>query len=113
MCDDHYRLKIGWKGLEIRQKGAQRAAATGSVPADMQENHYMEEQLGTGIGIVIGLLILAVLGAIVGWIASVLVKGTGLGLFRDILLGIVGSVVGGWLFQTLGLTIGGGIIGAL
>ena len=42
-----------------------------------------------------------------------LVKGTGLGLFRDILLGIVGSVVGGWLFQTLGLTIGGGIIGAL
>jgi uncharacterized membrane protein YeaQ/YmgE (transglycosylase-associated protein family) len=64
------------------------------------------------LGIVVGLLILAVFGGIVGWIASLLIKGTGLGLFKDILLGIVGSVVGGWLFQTLGLSIGGGIIGA-
>lgn len=34
--------------------------------------------------------------------------GIGLGLFGDILLGIVG----GWLFQAVGLSIGGGIIGA-
>ena len=72
----------------------------------------MEEQLGTGIGIVIGLLILAVFGGIVGWIASLLIKGTGLGLAKDIVLGIVGSIVGGWLFQVLGLSIGGGVIGA-
>ena len=72
----------------------------------------MEEQLGTGIGIVLGLLILGVFGAIVGWIASLLIKGTGLDLAKDILLGIVGSIVGGWLFQALGLSIGGGIIGA-
>lgn len=72
----------------------------------------LEEQLGTGIGIVVGLLVLAVFGGIVGWVASLLIKGTGLGLFKDILLGILGSVVGGWLFQTLGLSIGGGVIGA-
>ena len=48
-----------------------------------------------------------------GWIASLLVKSTGLGLPKDILLGIVGSIVGGRLFQTLGLPIGGGIIGGL
>ena len=72
----------------------------------------MEEQLGTGLGIVIGVVILAAFGAIVGWIASLLIRGTGLGLFKDILLGILGSIVGGWLFQTLGLSIGGGIIGA-
>ena len=73
----------------------------------------MEEQLGTGTGIVVGLLILAALGALVGWIASLLVKGTGLGLPKDILLGIVGSIAGGWLFQTIGLSIGGGIVGGL
>lgn len=72
----------------------------------------METQLGTGLGIVVGLLILAVFGAVVGWLASVIIKGTGLGLFRDILLGIAGSVIGGWLFQAVGLTIGGGVIGA-
>lgn len=72
----------------------------------------MEEQIGTGIGIVVGLLILGVFGAIVGWIASLAVKGTGLGLGKDILLGIAGSILGGWLFQLTGLTIGGGIIGA-
>ncbi len=64
------------------------------------------------MGIIIGLLILGIFGAVVGWVASLLIKGTGLGLMGDILLGIVGSIVGGWLFQTLGLSIRGGIIGA-
>lgn len=70
----------------------------------------MEQLVGTSIGIVLGLMILAVFGGIVGWLASLLIKGTGLGLFKDILLGIAGSIVGGWLFQSLGLTMGGGII---
>ena len=72
-----------------------------------------EEQLGAGLGIIIGLVILAIIGAIVGWIASIVVRGTGLGLTKDILLGIAGSIVGGWLFQQLGLTIPGGVIGGL
>ncbi len=72
-----------------------------------------EEQLGAGIGIILGLLILAIIGAIVGWIASKIVRGTGLGLGKDILLGIAGSIVGGWLFQQFGLTIPGGVIGGL
>ena len=72
----------------------------------------MEEQVGTVLGIVIGLLIMAVFGAIVGWIASKVINGTGLGLGKDILLGIVGAVVGGWLFQLAGITMFGGVIGA-
>jgi uncharacterized membrane protein YeaQ/YmgE (transglycosylase-associated protein family) len=71
----------------------------------------MEETVGTGLGILIGLIILGVFGAIVGWVASMLVKGTGLGLGKDILLGIAGSILGGWLFQLTGLTIGGGVVG--
>lgn len=70
------------------------------------------QTLGAGMGIVVALLILVVFGGIVGWIASVLIKGTGLGLWKDILLGIVGATVGGWLFQILGI-LPGGIIGML
>jgi len=43
-----------------------------------------------------------VLGAIAGWIGSLLVNRTGEGLFRDIILGIVGGIVGGWIFQSVG-----------
>ena len=43
-----------------------------------------------------------VLGAIAGWIGSLIVNRTGEGLFRDIILGIVGGIVGGWIFQSVG-----------
>ncbi len=51
-----------------------------------------------------GILSWIVLGAIAGWIGSMLVNRTGEGLFRDIVLGIVGGVVGGWIFAALGST---------
>jgi uncharacterized membrane protein YeaQ/YmgE (transglycosylase-associated protein family) len=51
-----------------------------------------------------GFLSWIVLGAIAGWIGSMLVNRTGEGLFRDIILGIVGGLVGGWLFQAVGST---------
>ena len=45
-----------------------------------------------------------VLGALAGWIGSLLVNKTGEGLFRDIVLGIVGAVVGGWIVAMFGST---------
>ena len=45
-----------------------------------------------------------VLGAIAGWIGSLIVNKTGEGLFRDIILGIVGGLVGGWIFAAVGST---------
>jgi uncharacterized membrane protein YeaQ/YmgE (transglycosylase-associated protein family) len=66
----------------------------------------MEEQLGAGLGIIIGILILAVFGGIIGWLASLLVKGTGLGLFGHIIAGIVGANLGHWHFTTLGISLG-------
>jgi uncharacterized membrane protein YeaQ/YmgE (transglycosylase-associated protein family) len=44
------------------------------------------------------LLIFLVVGAIAGWLASMLVRGGGLGLIGDIVVGVVGSFIGGWLF---------------
>jgi len=44
-----------------------------------------------------GLLAWIVVGAIAGWVAGKVVKGTGLGLIRDIVLGVAGALLGGWL----------------
>ena len=51
-----------------------------------------------------GILSWIVLGAIAGWIGSLIVNKTGEGLFRDIVLGIVGGIVGGWVFAAVGST---------
>jgi Predicted membrane protein len=44
-----------------------------------------------------GLLTWIVVGAIAGFVAGKVVKGSGLGLVRDIVLGVVGALLGGWL----------------
>ncbi len=44
-----------------------------------------------------GLLAWIVIGLIVGWLASVIVKGSGSGILGDIILGIVGALVGGFI----------------
>ena len=48
-----------------------------------------------------GIILWIVFGAIVGWIAS-MVMGTNEGLILDIVLGIVGAVLGGWLMSFFG-----------
>ena len=48
-----------------------------------------------------GIILWIVFGAIVGWVAS-MVMGTNEGLVLDIVLGIVGAVLGGWLMSFFG-----------
>ena len=50
------------------------------------------------MGFLIGILIMCVFGAIVGWLAGLVVKGSGFGLVGDIIIGIVGANLAGWLF---------------
>jgi uncharacterized membrane protein YeaQ/YmgE (transglycosylase-associated protein family) len=47
------------------------------------------------------IIILIIFGALVGWVASLIV-GTNEGLVLNIVLGIVGSVIGGWLMDFFG-----------
>ena len=54
-----------------------------------------------------GIIIWIIFGALVGWVAS-MVMGTGGGLLWDIIVGIVGAVIGGWLMSFLGY---GGVTG--
>ncbi len=39
-----------------------------------------------------------VIGLIVGWLAGLVMKGSGYGLVGDILVGVLGALVGAWLF---------------
>ncbi len=42
-----------------------------------------------------------VVGAIAGWLASLVVRGTGLGLVGDIIVGIIGGILGGIILTLL------------
>jgi len=59
-----------------------------------------------------GLIIFLAIGAVAGWLAGTLVKGSGFGLLGDIAVGIIGAVVGGFVFGLLGIS-AGGLLGAI
>ena len=49
-------------------------------------------------------LIWVMSGIIAGWLARLLARSRGYGLFGDLSLGMIGGLVGGWLFRLLGIT---------
>ena len=53
------------------------------------------------------------IGAVAGWLAGRIMKGSGFGLVHNIVVGVLGAVLGGWLFGALGISSGGGTIGSL
>ncbi len=59
------------------------------------------------------LIIWALVGAVAGWLAGVLVRGGGFGLLGDIVIGIVGAFIGGWLLPKLGIHLGVGIVATI
>lgn len=64
---------------------------------------------------IIAVLVTLAIGAIAGWLAGVLVVGSGFGLLGNILVGIAGAFIAALLFLRLGLglTLGGGLVGAI
>jgi uncharacterized membrane protein YeaQ/YmgE (transglycosylase-associated protein family) len=54
-----------------------------------------------------------VIGAIAGWLSSLIVMGGGLGLVWDLIVGIVGAVIAGYVLPLLGFYTGGGLIAAI
>lgn len=45
------------------------------------------------------LIIWLIIGAVAGWLAGLVVKGSGFGLVGDIIVGIIGAIVAGYLFR--------------
>ena len=56
------------------------------------------------------ILIWLVIGAIAGWLASLLIKGGGYGLIGDIVIGIIGAVIAGYLLPLVGIHLGAGFV---
>jgi uncharacterized membrane protein YeaQ/YmgE (transglycosylase-associated protein family) len=48
-----------------------------------------------------GILAWIIVGLIAGWLAGLVMKGSGYGILGDMLLGIIGAVVGGFLAGAL------------
>jgi len=59
------------------------------------------------------ILITLLVGALAGWLGSLVIRGSGFGLIGNIVIGILGSFVGTWVLGKLGFSFGGGIGGAI
>jgi uncharacterized membrane protein YeaQ/YmgE (transglycosylase-associated protein family) len=51
------------------------------------------------------LIYILLIGAVSGWLAGQLFKGSGNGLLMNIILGILGSFVGGWVLGKLNINL--------
>ena len=49
-------------------------------------------------------IIFLIVGLIAGWIANVIVKGHGAGVFLNMITGVVGAFVGGYVYRFFGVT---------
>lgn len=79
----------------------QRASQTiGAYPILMEKQMHISAE---------SLLVILLIGAVAGWLAGLIVQGTGFGLLGDIVIGIVGAFIASWLFPQLGLHLGAGI----
>ncbi len=59
-----------------------------------------------------GWIITLIIGGVVGWLASIIMKTNAqMGCLANVLVGVVGSVLGFWIAGLLGLAPAGGILG--
>lgn len=59
------------------------------------------------------ILITLIIGAVAGWLGSLIFRGSGFGLIGNIVIGILGSFVGTWFLGLINFSFGGGTLGAI
>lgn len=57
----------------------------------------------TAKGVALNILLWIIFGGIAGWVGSLLVTGSGLGLIGNIVVGIVGAFIGGFIADRVGI----------
>lgn len=62
---------------------------------------------------VTSLIITLIIGAIAGWLASMIVKGHGQGVLTNIIVGIVGALIAGFLFPAFGFGVTSPVLGSI
>jgi uncharacterized membrane protein YeaQ/YmgE (transglycosylase-associated protein family) len=51
------------------------------------------------------ILMIVVIGGIAGWLAGLILRGTGYGVIADIIVGLIGAFVGNWLVRALHVSV--------
>ncbi|MBB5048218.1 putative membrane protein YeaQ/YmgE (transglycosylase-associated protein family) [Rhodopseudomonas rhenobacensis] len=59
------------------------------------------------------LLVIVFVGIVAGWLAGLIVRGTGFGLIGDLIIGVGGALLASLLFPRLGLHLGSGLVSAI
>ena len=59
------------------------------------------------------ILLFLLIGAVAGWLASMIMGGGGYGLIGDIVIGVIGGFIGGYLFKWFNASAGSGWVGSL
>lgn len=54
-----------------------------------------------------------IVGGIAGWLASLIVRGAGMGILMNIVVGIVGAFIASWVLPTVGFNIADGLVGSI
>lgn len=60
-----------------------------------------------------GLISWIFVGLFAGWLAGVLVRGSGFGCLGNIVLGVIGAFIGGLLFAAMGISGTAGFLGSV
>jgi len=60
-----------------------------------------------------GIFTSLIVGGVAGWLAGLIMRGSGQGILMNIVVGIIGGVLGSWLFGLMGLSIASGMTGAI
>ena len=59
------------------------------------------------------ILYFILIGAVSGWAAGQILRGTHFGLLGNIIIGVIGGLVGGWIFKFLGIKVDNDLTGSL
>jgi uncharacterized membrane protein YeaQ/YmgE (transglycosylase-associated protein family) len=61
-----------------------------------------------------GLIVNLIVGGVIGWLASIVMKTNAqMGLIANVLVGVVGAALGSWIATAVGLAPAGGIMSLL
>ena len=60
-----------------------------------------------------GFVWFVVVGFVAGFLAGLIMKGSGYGMLGDIVVGVLGALLGGGVVQALGVPFGEGLLGAV
>jgi uncharacterized membrane protein YeaQ/YmgE (transglycosylase-associated protein family) len=55
----------------------------------------------------VSIILWIVVGVVAGWLAGLVMKGSGYGLIGDLIIGLLGALVGGFIFSLFGAAYGG------